>query len=249
MEIKIAVVDDLQQDRDKLGECIGQFFDAHKDGAAKNVTARVHNYASAEDFLPTYEPGKFDLVFLDICMNEMDGIELAGKLREADAHLLIVFQTTERAYAFDAFPVHPFDYLIKPCRQDEVGAVLKEALRVLEAGDPEIEVNAIRAKFKVPLRSIVAVSSQGHNTELSLTNKQSMTTTESFKAISSKIENDKRFLTINRGVIINMDHVLAPEGDVMKMQDGSTYPIKVNGRAAVLTAFSQYMISRMDKGL
>ena len=61
-----------------------------------------------------YEPGHSDLVFLDICMGDVNGIELARHLRAVDEKVLIVFLTTSSEYAFDAFPIHPFDYLMKP---------------------------------------------------------------------------------------------------------------------------------------
>jgi len=242
MKIRIAIVDDLGTDRDLLSSCIDRFFEGRK-----NDSVSIDEFVSAEDFLPKFSAGLFELVFLDICMDEMNGIELAKELRAADPHLMIVFQTTAREYAFDAFPIHPFDYLIKPCRQDEVDAVLEEALRVLDAGDPEISVASVRATYSVPLRSIVAITSQGHNMEISLTNHQNIIGTETFKIITSKLGDDPRFLMINRGIVINMDHVMAPGTDSMQMKDGSSYPIKVNGRSAVLSAFSQYMISKVDK--
>ena len=170
----------------------------------------------------------------------------AKKMRGIDPHMLIVFQTTSREYAFDAFPVHPFDYLIKPCRQDEVDNVLTEAERVLNAGDPEITVSA-KGELKVPVRTICAAVAEGRGVELQLSNSQPLKTSETFRSISEKLEPFPQFLLINRGVIINMDHVLAPEGDSMKMKDGSLHPIKVNGRGSVMSAFTQYMISRVER--
>ena len=46
--------------------------------------------------------------------------------------------------------------------------------------------------------------------------------------------------------MVNMDQVLSPKDGAMHMKDGSSYPIKVNGRASVLSDFSQYMISKVD---
>ncbi|MBR2674364.1 MAG: response regulator transcription factor [Mogibacterium sp.] len=236
MKIRIAIVDDLIEDRSSLSELIRQI----------SEESVIDTFPSADDFLKTYMPDKYDLVFLDICMDEINGVQLATKLRKTDPHLLIVFQTTSREYAFDTFPLHPFDYLMKPCRMDEVEGVIEEAIRVLSAGDPEIRITAVRATYNVPLRSIIAIVSQGHNVDIFLNNNQSLTSTETFKSVSEKLGDDIRFLQINRGVIINMDYALSPAQDEMKMKDGSSYPIRINGRTAVLSAFSQYMISRLD---
>ena len=242
MNFNIAIVDDRKEDRDNLESGIRNFFSLQV-----NDKITIETFDSSEAFLPSFQPGKYQMAFLDIVMNEMNGIDLAKRLRAEDAHLLIVFQTTSREYAFDAFPVHPFDYLMKPCTPDELEGVLTEAMRVIRAGDPEIKVAASRDTFVVPIRSIVAAISRGHNVDLLLTNNQSLTSTETFKSISTKLESDPRFLLINRGVLINMDQVLSPTAEGMKMKDGSLHPIKVNGRATILSEFSQYMISRVDK--
>lgn len=238
--MKIAIVDDRPEDRKMLEECIRACC------AEGDPSFVIDHFDSAEDFLPAFRPGSYDLAFLDIIMDEMNGIELAKKMRASDPHTLIVFQTTSREYAFDAFPVHPFDYLIKPCSQDEVGNVLTEAARVLSAGDPEITVTA-RGELQVPVRTICAAVADGRGVELQLSNSQPLRTTETFRSISEKLGDFPQFLLINRGVLINMDHVMAPEGDCMKMKDGTLHPVKVNGRGAVMSAFTQYMISRVER--
>ena len=237
MEIRIALVDDRKEDRDTLRETILKLY---PEGFI------IDSFSSAEEFLPAFNQEKYHIAFLDIVMDEMNGVELAKVLREKDPLLLIIFQTTSREYAFDAFPVHPFDYLMKPCKEEQLAEVLSEALRVIGAGDPDIKVSTTRGLFSVPLRNIISAASQGHNVQLNLIGKHILVSTETFKSISGKLESDPRFLLINRGVIINMDHVLLPEGDVFKMKDGSLYPIKVNGRTQVMSAFSQYMISRVE---
>lgn len=242
MNFNISIVDDRKEDRDRLEAGILAFFSLQP-----RDKINIETFESAEAFLPAFEPGKYHMAFLDIVMDEMNGIELAKRIRTQDPHLLIVFQTTSREYAFDAFPVHPFDYLMKPCEAEELDSVLTEALRVIGAGDPEITVATARDRFNVPLRSVCAAVSRGHNVDLILTNNQSLTSTETFKSISDKLSADSRFLLINRGVLINMDQVLSPIEGAMKMKDGKVYPVKVNGRAAVLSAFSQYMISRVDR--
>ena len=247
--MNIAIVDDRAEDRTALEECIRAWYEekSASGGTAGDAEACViGHFDSAEDFLPVFTKGGYDIAFLDIIMDEMNGIELAKKMRELDPHTLIVFQTTSREYAFDAFPVHPFDYLIKPCRQDEVGTVMAEAWRVLHAGDPEITVLA-KGELQVPVRTICAAVTSGRGVELQLTNLQSLKTGETFRSISEKLDPFPNFLLINRGVIVNMDHVLAPEGDCMKMKDGTLHPVKVNGRGAVMKEFTQYMISRVER--
>ena len=243
MELNILLVDDLETDRQLLTDCIEAFFE----GRSKD-TIHIDCYTSAEEALPAFKAGAYQMAFLDICMDEMNGIELARQIRAQDKDLLIVFQTTSREYAFDAFPIHPFDYLIKPCTPDAMQHVLDEALRVLASEEPEIAVTAARDSYHLQLRRICSACSVGRGVDLALENGKVIRSVETFREIQEKLSGDPRFLLINRGILVNMDHVLAPAKDAMKMKDGSLLPIRVNGRAAVLSAFSQYMISRMNQG-
>ena len=106
--LHIAIVDDLETDREKLEKAVSAFFSRNAD-----VSCDIMTHASGEELLEAFSPGTFDLAFLDIQMEGMSGIELAKTLRALDTKLLMVFLTSSREYAFDAFPVHPFDYLVK----------------------------------------------------------------------------------------------------------------------------------------
>ena len=89
--------------------------------------------------LKEFEPGFFRVAFFDIRMDDMTGIQLAEQVRKQDTSLLICFLTTSREYAFDAFPIHPFDYLIKPVDQEKLNHVMDEVVRSLAViKDPEV---------------------------------------------------------------------------------------------------------------
>ena len=105
MNIRIAIVDDQAQARELLRQ---DLLVRVPDGAS------VACFDGGEAFLSGFTPGDDALVFLDICMEGMNGIEVAQRVRKRSARCLIVFLTSSKEYAFDAFPVHPFDYLVKP---------------------------------------------------------------------------------------------------------------------------------------
>ena len=71
----------------------------------------------------------YQVVFLDICMEGTNGIEAAQRLRAADPDLLIVFVTSSPEYVWDAFPVHPFDYLLKPYKEEKFEQLAGELRR------------------------------------------------------------------------------------------------------------------------
>ena len=244
MELHIAVVDDQKSDRTVLENGLREFFADFPD-----VHPVIECYCRAESLLLKFTESRYQLVFLDICMDSMNGIELAKRLREEDSKLLIVFLTSSREYAFDAFPVHPFDYLMKPCSTENLSRVLSEAMRVLRSGDPEITVRVSRAVYQVPLRKISSVESQGHIVEIHLTTGEILRSIMTFSEVSKCLADDKRFLLCNRGLLVNMDRVLSLNGETLKMKDGTVYPLRVRDRVMIVSQFSQYMLSRLERGM
>ena len=241
--LHIAIVDDLETDREKLENAVSAFF-----SRAADCSCDIKTCTCGEELLGSFSPGMFDLAFLDIQMEGMSGIELAKTLRALDTKLMIVFLTSSREYAFDAFPVHPFDYLVKPFEQRTLDALLTEALRVMETPEPKLNVRTSGGTLSVPFSSICSLVSQGHAVEMRLTDGQTLACANTFTEISEAVTGDARFLLCNRGIVVNMNHVASLADDVLRMKDGTLFPLRVRGRTAIISQFSQYMVTRMEGG-
>ena len=249
MELNIAIVEDSRPDSDRLRRDIQDWLSglpgiSAEEGAGPSVLC----YSSGEAMLERFEPGSVQLAFMDIRMGDLNGIETARRLRAEDPRLLIVFLTSSPEFAFDAFPIHPFDYLVKPYAVQRLRDVLDEAFRVLSADEPTVELRVARSLYAVPLRQISAATSQGHSVEVILTDGRRLVCPMNFSEVEAALGADPRFLSCNRGVMVNMDQASFLEEGVLVMKDGVRWPLRVRGRAKVVAAFSQYQISRMRKG-
>ena len=242
MEWRIAIVDDLKMDRERLEKDVVKWYEKQE------LEADVYVYDSGEAMLREFSKDLFQVAFLDIRMDDMTGIELAEQLRREDTNLLICFLTTSREYAFDAFPIHPFDYLIKPYKEEQLNHVLAEALRVLSGSEPEIAVKAGKAEVQVTYSQIVSVISQGHAVLFRLTDGSSVRGMLTFGETEQILTADERFLLCNRGILVNMDHVSSLNGEIFKMDDGSSFPLRTKNRPELIRQFSQYQITRMRRG-
>ena len=85
MDLNIAVVDDLKFDCEHIEGYIERYFSDRK-----NKPVRIGRYCNAENFLKTYLKGEYQIIFLDICMGEMNGLELAGRIRKCDNDIRII---------------------------------------------------------------------------------------------------------------------------------------------------------------
>ena len=146
MALPIAIVEDQTPDAQRLEELLQQ----------QLPEAECTWFACGDDFLrAAAEPGLYAVVFLDICMAGTNGIETARRLRQADPEVLIVFVTSSPEYVWDAFPVHPFDYLLKPYQEEKFEHLAAELRRALRCKEPELEIRIARQSIQLPLRKVL----------------------------------------------------------------------------------------------
>ena len=242
MKLSVAVVDDLKSDRDRLAADLQALL---RKTPEHELVCRV--YESAEAFLKERPP--VQMVFLDICMDGMNGIELARSLRGIDENLLIVFLSTSSEFAFDAFPIHPFDYLIKPYSQDKLEHVITEATRVLRLEDPKVTVRVARSVHTIPIGRVISVVARGHRVEVVIDGAETLSCTMTFTDLEKQLKQYPRFLAVNRGVLVNMDYARTLSGDSLLMLDGSSFPLRTKNRSEIISLFTHYQINRLRGGL
>ncbi|MGI5885345.1 MAG: LytR/AlgR family response regulator transcription factor [Candidatus Spyradocola sp.] len=103
-----------------------------------------------EEGLRLFEELRPDVVFLDVDMPRMNGVETAKRIQDMDPRAALVFATAYEGYRDEAFEVYAFDYLVKPFKNERVLATL-ERIRSLLAGPARREADPQR-KPKPPQR-------------------------------------------------------------------------------------------------
>ena len=238
--MNIAVVDDNNLDREKLARAVEKWF------GENNRNFRIETFESGEEILEN-SPEEFHIVFMDIIMNTINGIETAARIRSINSKVLIVFATSSKEFAFEAFPLHPFDYILKPFDPDRINYVLREAVNFLETPEPFINVKIFRSNYKIFLKNISAVLSRNHNVEIITRDGESLICVTTFKEIQEILLKEQRFIECNRGVIINMDQVksLGKNKESFIMKDETQYAINVRRQKNIIENFTQYQFSRI----
>lgn len=111
----IAVVDDEKAIREHVCALIEE----------QQPGSVIEAYATGEELLASGK--RFDIVFLDIQMDGMNGIEAARELRERQEDTVLIFITGVKEYVFDALDLYAFQYLLKPIDEGKFAEVLQRA--------------------------------------------------------------------------------------------------------------------------
>lgn len=104
--LMIAVCDD------EIRECLHLSRQIQTSLEQLNILHIIKQYNSGRQLLQASE--EFDIIFLDIIMREMDGMQTAELFRKSFSDKILIFVSSSRQYVFDAFSVEAFEYLVKP---------------------------------------------------------------------------------------------------------------------------------------
>ena len=113
--MNIAIVDDRKTDSDRLVGFIDTYAEQHR-----LQWGAMDRFSSGEEFLGAFTAGKYDLIFLDIYMDGITGMETAKRIRRADHGCRIIFITTSPEFAVESYDVSASFYLLKPIEKKKV---------------------------------------------------------------------------------------------------------------------------------
>ena len=241
MELRFAVVEDRLPDAQRLESLLRLAF-----GGGQPLVC--DHYESGDAFLAAFPSKNYQVVFLDICMEGTNGIETARILRRTDPDLLLVFVTSSPEYVWDAFPVHPFDYLLKPYREEKLFQLADELRRVLFRAEPELEVRIARQQVHLPLRKIQYAMAQNHYVRI-VSDDGECRAVSTFSQVEQLLRAQENFIVCNRGVILNMDKVLRLDSDCFEMLDGTCLPVRQKDKNSLFAQFTQYQFRHMRREL
>lgn len=198
--LRIAICEDTQYDAELLSKCIKE----------TGVAAKVTVFASGEAFMEKYHKGLYHLIYLDIRMEGMSGMDVAAKIRECGDGVPLAFITTIEDYAFEANKYRSILFVKKPVKTDDVAHTLTvaEALRQRRASEVLSVADSERKKIDIPFDDISYIDVLDHRCTVHLIDGANLTlrtatTIDELDALLPK----PPFLRCQRSYLVNLDHV------------------------------------------
>ncbi len=183
---------------------------------------RLETAADGSELLAMWKPDRWDMIFLDIFMPQVDGIEAARRLRKKDGICEIVFATTSRRHGMEGYEIHALDYLTKPFTQLEVDGVMDWFLRQRAEKRRELTVRTPEGEEAIRAQDILYIESRGHSCVIHA-RQQELSVRGSIDELAAGL--DTSFFRCHKSFLLNFAHVAEIEQRSFRLDSGETVPI------------------------
>ena len=231
--VNVGVVDDNSRDRAVIEAWRERFQQEN------NVSFRIRHFEDGAALLEGYRPS-FDVIFLDIKMGGIDGMRAATAIRQVDSRVVLIFVTNTAQYATSGYSVNAQSYLLKPVSffafQTEMNRCLA-SLAQLERDSIVIGSGAVLRR--VAIADIIYVESSRHRITVHLAG-EDLSFSGTLKALGEELEH-QNFAYANSGYLVNLQHLLAINGEDAVMSNGDHLKISRSRKKALMEALTNYI--------
>lgn len=228
--IHIAIVDDEKIIREHIKKLIEN----------KQQEYVIDTYSAGKELLQTDQ--LYHIVFLDIQMDGMNGIDTARALRQKSEDTVLVFVTGVKEYVFDAFDVAAFHYLIKPINEQKFTSVFERAVLEVEKKKQhsmgQLFVKTRYRNVTLEQKDILYVESRAKKVEIH-------TKTDIMEAYASIGELEKQlkenFYRCHRGYLVNLALITEYSNDSITLNNGESIILAKEKYGEFVKVYMRYL--------
>lgn len=231
--MKVIICDDeekcLEKCRKLLREC----------ARISRLDLNIKEFANARDLL-TYcrEGNEMDIIILDIVM-QINGIEVARRIRKYDENVRIIFLSHCNKYAIQGYSVRAEKYLLKTSPDEFLIRELNEVLVNVTPRTPGSFIERIgKSRIKIPFEELIYVETYGRKTRMHTKDKE-ITSTKTMKEHTKALD-DKRFGRCHAAFIVNMDYIQEVKDTEIVLHNGCSLPVSKGKKKEFLHHYLQY---------
>jgi Response regulator of the LytR/AlgR family len=238
--MKIAIIEDEQVHAELLAGYLRDW------GVQEDVHVMIQYYTSAENFLLEWETERdFDVLFVDIQMKKMNGMEMAKTVRRRDVDISIIFTTGISEYIGEGYEVGAVHYLLKPISRDKIRECM-DKVRERNCDIHYLLVHAGDETYKLAAERINYVEARGHGCEIEIVKgKKDKKETERIEVSESISELERRMgdwgmIRCHRSYLCGLANIHHIGRTEISFDSGSRIPVSRRMYKDVNQAFIRY---------
>lgn len=233
--MRTAICEDEKIYSDKLSESLNKYLSSH------NEKAEIDLFADGTPLAEKLKSGsRYDVIFLDIQLENSDGMNTAEIIRQYDKNVPIIFVTGLESRASDGYAVQAFDYIIKSDFDAKFEKVMTRLMQTLTK--KSLSVEDISGNLEIiPIAEIMYVESEGRGTAVHTAEKTIYSNLPISKLSAELPESD--FIEIYKAIYVNISKIKRTLTDTLELSDGKILPMSRRRKKAVLTAVMEHVRS------
>lgn len=237
--MKIAVCEDNPTDLEAICCYIKNYCQRH------HFLVDIDTYNNAEELLIAYPTRNYKIIFLDIVMSGLSGIEAARKIRLLPQACTIVFITISQNHALEAYSVDGAAYVVKPLSSDKMNRALDKCQRDFLNSSRYIRVTSKQmGTVKIPFSTIWYIEVFNKTVVIHIANDQIVTAQLTLTELEQMLEGEP-FLRCSRSYIINMNYVESLKKSAFTLKNGTQIFIPARSYSKMQLAFGNYLTKRL----
>ncbi len=220
----IALCDDESAELEKTEKLLNDYEKKHS-----GLDFMIRRFENADELLHLVKEEKYmpDLIFMDIYLPDKEkntyplGIKAAKELRNMNYKGKLIFLTTSKEYALEAFDVDALQYIVKPVSEDKLFSILNRLLEDLEVERRKYVLLRIDGKLvKLLLNDIVYCEAQGKTQWLYLLNGSRYLLHMTMVEIYDLLSDYQEFVRIGVSFIVNLEYISSLNAKEINMDNG-----------------------------
>ncbi len=236
--MKIAICDDNRIDRSIISDFLHIYMEQ------KSISADLTGYESGVNLLYDVEDGcYFDIIFLDIYMSKIHGMDIARLLRELGYAGKIIFLTCTPDYAVDSYEVEAAGYLLKPHDYNKIRHLLDRIIDRTDVGTFRFTVR--NTVYSIPYGELVYAESSNNVCILHKSDGTSYTVYQKLSEIEKQL-NDSRFLRCHQSYLVNMSYI-AKADKQFELTTGDVVLIRQRNLKELRSSYLEYSAKNNKK--
>ncbi len=206
--IRIAIVEDNQEENDKLFSYLKKY------SSDNSIQFEIKQYLAAEPFLNSED--HFDIVFMDIELPKINGMDASVELRKKDKDITIIFVTNMAAFAIKGYEVDALDFILKPIRYESLERKFKKAVdSIISKKEGKLTLSINHSLKVFHLSDILYIEVLDHNVCIHTKNGD-YSTRCSLNKLEEELK-DKNFFRCNNYCLVNLGAITEVDHDEIKI--------------------------------
>lgn len=229
--MKICVCDDNPAVCEEIRKLICDYTD---------TAAAVDTFSTGDELIARYSAGNFyDIIFLDIEMSGINGIDAASEIRKYSENAIIIFVSSHKIYVFDAFRCEALHFIVKPINVCEFEDVFRRAINKYRSTQIFLPLKWQNSRMNVKISDITFVESVHRHLRVH-TEKQVFEAVGKLSDAYAELK-DLGFVQVHQGYLVNMHYIQRFNSNDISLSDGTQIMVSRGKRPEALREYDRFL--------